>query len=72
MGDRMTKPEYRFLRSSRRLPLLPHRLMAPLVEFVHELAEVAHAVGVELADERWTRAGDALERAADLLRDAAR
>lgn len=46
--------------------------MAPLASFLRELAEQSHAIGAELDDPRWTEAGDALERAAQLLRAAAR
>jgi hypothetical protein len=62
----------RMLVTRRRYPLLPHRLLRPAAEFVKELGEVALAVGRELSDRRWTEAGDALLRAAALVREAAR
>jgi hypothetical protein len=60
------------LRTRRGFPLLSHRLLGAGYELVRELAELAFAVAEQLDDERWTRAGEALVRAAAALRDAAR
>jgi hypothetical protein len=68
----MAMQSYRVIRSRRRYPLLPHKMLRPLVAFVRELGELSLGVGTELCDERWQKAGAALIRAAELLADAAR
>jgi hypothetical protein len=65
-------PVVKFLRGRRRFPLLPHKLLRPLSVFLREQSEVAHGIGEALSDERWEKAADALQRAAELLADASR
>ena len=61
-----------FLVTRRNYPLRPRRLLLPLADGLAALGELCHGVSAVLALAEWTQAADALQRAAEILRDAAR
>lgn len=63
---------YPFLVNHRNMPLLPHRVVAPIRESLLSLATFCASVGAAIGDDRWTTAASALDAAAEALRDVCR
>jgi hypothetical protein len=63
---------WKTLRSRRGKILLPHSFLAPLRASLVETRDLVQAIADALDDSRWQRAADALDRAADALRDVTR
>lgn len=63
---------WKTLRNRRGQLILPHRFVRPLYESLRATHELVASVAVALDDSRWHRAAEALERAAEALREVAR
>lgn len=51
----------------RRRPLLPHRLLVPVIEQLRCLAEFCDAIGASEKDPRWNEAATSLYAAVEVL-----
>jgi hypothetical protein len=65
-------PPRTFLRNHRNYPFYADRVLRPVAEQLAALAAWARAVSVALPSKDWREAADALERAAEVIRQAAK